>query len=112
MRGEDPAPVGDGDTRSWFRYYKWEVEGENFVPKKYPFLEAEGGDFVWFVMDGKLWGGAPVLRATTPPLQVQRQEIWYNADAIVEFDPPAICLISSVGPDLGAAWVNEAKKRK
>ena len=85
MTGTDKAPVGDGDTKSWFEYYKWNAEGEQYVPVKYPFFEGvEPGDFIWFHMDGFFWGGAPVVRVETPSLPVQTQEVWFDADQMLQ----------------------------
>lgn len=83
MVSTSPAPAGDGDTKSWFEYYKWNG-GETFVPVSFPFLSAEEGDLLWFVMDGKVLGGAPILRVETPSLPVQRQELWFNSDDMLE----------------------------
>ena len=32
MNSVDPAPAADGDTKSWFEYYKWDVDDFAFVP--------------------------------------------------------------------------------
>lgn len=93
MVGSDKAPAGDGNTASWFEYYKWNADGETYVPVRHPFIEAEEGDFLWFVLDSKVLGGVPILRAETPSLPVQIQELWFDASQIVEVDlcpaPPA-----------------------
>ena len=78
MHGSDPAPAGDGDTASWFDYYKWNVDEETYVPKSAPYLAIQDGDFLWFVLDAQVVGGAKVLRVETPSLPTQKQEIWYD----------------------------------
>lgn len=88
MHGESPAPAGDGDTESWFHYYKWPDDGDGdfdaFVPKSYPFLEAAPGDRLWFVLDGKVVGYAPLTQVETPPHPAQKQELWYYTGEIVK----------------------------
>ena len=82
MTSSDPAPASGGDTGSWFRYYKWDVEGEAFVPFPPETLEnsplpAEG-DTLWFVLDGACLGCAPVVRADSANMQGV-VEVYYNA---------------------------------
>lgn len=62
MNGQGNAPATGGDTESWFFFYKWDTGGDAFVP--FP-LDVEGGepvagDLLWFVMDQKILGYAPV----------------------------------------------------
>jgi len=84
MKSNAKAPAGDGDTKSWFLYYKWNIEGESWVPKEAPFYEAEPGDMLWFVIDGTLLGGVPILRIENPSLPHQNQDVWYDAGKILE----------------------------
>lgn len=108
MTGVDPAPAGDGDTKTWFEYYKWNSDGETYVPVKFPFKAAEAGDFLWFVMDGKILGGATILRVETPPLPVQRQEIWFDSSTIRVFPlgaTPSALTFNTLGDDLLALTV-------
>lgn len=59
MRSTDPAPAAGGDTKSWFEYYKWDVDGLAFVPVAEEKLEGyvpHSADLIWFVMDDKLLG--------------------------------------------------------
>jgi hypothetical protein len=32
MQASSKPPAGDGTTQGWFRYYKWDIDGEAFVP--------------------------------------------------------------------------------
>jgi len=89
MKGSDPAPAGDGDTKSWFAYYKWGNPTVNCVPVSSPYLSAEPGDFIWFVMDGDVLGGARVFSVETPSLPHQKQEIWYRPEDVLEIPPEA-----------------------
>jgi hypothetical protein len=85
------APAGDGDTKSWFMFYKWKVEGETFVPQFAPFFKAEPGDYIWFAFLGrnilglrpKVLGGAKIVRIEE---EHRRLEIWYRADDLFELD--------------------------
>lgn len=91
MKGSDPAPAGDGSTESWFRYYKWPADRESFeafVPRRVPFLEAETGDLLWFVMDDHVLGCVPLLRVDTPSLPSQVQELWYQTGSVEQMLPP------------------------
>lgn len=108
MTGVAPAPAGDGDTKSWFEYYKWNNGGETYVPVRFPFKEAEAGDFLWFVMDGKVLGGASILRVETPPLPTQRQELWFDSSTIRVFPLgalPSELDLDALGDDLLALTV-------
>ncbi len=62
MKSSDPAPAAGGDTKSWFEYYKWDVDGHAFIP--YPDaalgFEHPNSIILWFVMDGVLLGCVPV----------------------------------------------------
>jgi hypothetical protein len=116
MASHTRAPAGGGDTKSWFLFYKWNVSEENYVPRLSPYMPAEPGDFIWFVMDNEILGCAEILRAEIPPHPEEVQEIWYNADAILEFDPPVVFEPGVLHPDLfteeGAAeLMKKAKKR-
>lgn len=66
MKSADPAPAAGGDTKSWFEYYKWDVDGGSFVPVSQECLEGyEIGkgelDLLWFAMDGRFLGCTPIL---------------------------------------------------
>ena len=97
IRSTDPAPAGDGDAKSWFEFYKWRAEGEQFVPVKYDhfkgFIDAEPGDMLWFLVDGTFVGAATIIRVETPSLPTMRQELWYDADKILETGVEAISIM-------------------
>lgn len=92
MNPKAPAPAGDGDTKSWFLFYKFRVEGEVFVPKTEPFLKAEPGDYIWFAFVDravhgalpKVFGGAEIVRVEQESRA--HQEIWYRGDDILEWE--------------------------
>lgn len=77
MKSSDPAPTGD--TESWFRFYKWDVEGEAFIPRRAgAYLPVSPGDLLWFSMDDVLVGCAEVLRALIDPMGGNVQEVWFE----------------------------------
>jgi hypothetical protein len=92
VNSTDPAPAGDGDAKSWFEFYKWKAEGEQFVPVKHDhfkgFINAEPGDFLWFLVDGVLLGTVPIIRVDTPSIPTMKQELWYDADKMMELPEP------------------------
>ena len=109
MSSTAPAPAGDGDTKSWFFHYKWCVEGEVYVPVRRPFLPVEVGDYLWFCLDGVVFGGARILRVEEEQSQ-GRQELWYADITSQQLEQPvtvpAEWLISQrVSPEEGARWL-------
>lgn len=87
MKGDEKAPAGAWETRSWFYYYKWGQDDEVFVPRKAKtFLSAEPGDMLWLVMDGVLLGRVELVRVMEEAAQ-RTQEFWYDARAVVQADP-------------------------
>jgi hypothetical protein len=77
MKGTDRL-LG-GDTASWFRFYKWEVEGEVFVPRQNgEHLPAQPGDLVWFCLDEQCLGCVEVLQVVLDPMGSGVQEVWYE----------------------------------
>ena len=80
MDGQSKAPMGDGDFKSWFYYYKWEVAEETWVPWELPYA-VEAGDVLWFCMDGVITGCVLVSKVQEDPLN-KRWEIWYDAQKI------------------------------
>ena len=108
MKGTDPAFFGT--VRTWFYFYKWQVEGEVFVPRKSGCtLEAQPGDILWFVLDDRLLGGATVLRVMLDPFSGS-QELWYEplqAWAPRESLDESVVntLMEEVSPEQGDAWL-------
>lgn len=109
------APAGDGDMESWFRFYKWKVEGETFVPRRKNFFKDIGpGDYVWFGFEGfaerdlrvcvKVLGGARVTRVED---ENRTQEIWYQGDDVFELEPPVEYddFVAEVPVEVGEAWL-------
>lgn len=91
IRGTDPDPIGIGDSESWFRYYKWEVQGPVFipVPGRYP-LEPIEGDRIWVNVDENILGcvdvqAVEVINESTP--QHRSLELWFDADKKTVFSP-------------------------
>lgn len=111
MNGSVKPPAGDGDTASWFRFYKWDTEDEVYVPRLRPFYDASPGDYLWFVLDGKVLGSVQILRIELEESQ-GRQEIWYDASKkLVWHDGPFYtATISSELMDRGPAWLEAATK--
>jgi hypothetical protein len=99
MKGAEPAP--SGDIASWFRFYKWDVEGEVYVPMK-----ADGGpvpevaDFLWFALDDELIGGVRLQRVFTDPLRSGALELWY--EPLQALEPTGRVLLSETISD---RWV-------
>jgi hypothetical protein len=113
MESEAKAPAGGGDTKSWFHFYKWDTEGEVFVPRKRPFYDASPGDYLWFFMNSQLLGGTHILRVELEESQ-GIQEIWYDAgQRLVVTDGPYI--LTSTVPEVtqarGEAWLAAATQK-
>ncbi len=62
MRAEARAPAGGMLTEVWFFTYKWDVDGEAFVPFEPGALNErpQPGDLLWFRMDQRILGYVPV----------------------------------------------------
>lgn len=87
MRGNDPAPAGGGDTKSWFEYYKVGTGPDVFVPFTSEQLPPEHrpnpGDYLWFFMDGFLTGVTKVTGVLVDPLNNAVVEVYYDSDRVV-----------------------------
>lgn len=91
MIGDQPAPQGGGDTRSWFFYYKLQ-EGESFVPfpnlRDMPLpLHEWAGARLWFILDREIVTCATVLRVEEDPLN-NTYELWYRGSDLVDLRYP------------------------
>lgn len=75
IRSDRPAPTAGGDEKSWFLYYKWNIEGGAWVPAP---EGAEVGDFLWFYVDGELMGAVEILQLMHGPMPFM--EAHYDAD--------------------------------
>jgi hypothetical protein len=87
MYGAEEDPLKSGDTRSWFLFYKWMVEGEAHfdVPENDVFYgEIQAGDRLWFSMDRELIGYVEVLRAQVDPTR-DMLEIWYDGQKCFKY---------------------------
>lgn len=66
MNGKAPAPASGGKTEAWFMFYKWDVDGEAYVPfPDYALpqdVTFDEGDVLWFIMDERVIGCVPILR--------------------------------------------------
>ena len=91
MNGNDPAPAGGGDTKSWFMYYKWDVGGEAFIPVPEAIEPPLEGDWLWFAMDGALLGCTVVLRTQEDPSN-NCTEVYYDTRQIRAGAPYKITL--------------------
>ena len=98
MIGGADAPVGTGDTRSWFYHYKVGIGGEVFVPVFSGEADEMGEtNLLWFVMDGVVIGYVPLRRQVMDNFN-GRLELWFNSDEytdIADFDEefPAYLLL-------------------
>lgn len=76
--GDEPSGFGCGDTRGWFRHYKWETFEETWIPVALDSCEnLMPEDWLFFLLDGELLGCVQVLRIVEDPAH-QRKEIWYD----------------------------------
>lgn len=90
LYGSEPDPMKTGDTKSWFLFYKWMVEGETHFDvteneKHSLYRDLKEGDRLWFEMDGWLLGYVEVIRVMEDPTR-DVWEIWYNGEACHKFD--------------------------
>lgn len=79
MAGQDTAPAGGGTTEGWLFHYKWDVDGETFVPVPETLAEEVpvAGDLLWFVLDDRVIGYVPVLRTAEDPIN-NNIEVYYD----------------------------------
>lgn len=89
IRSDRPAPTAGGDEKSWFLYYKWNIEGGAWVPAP---EGAEVGDFLWFYVDGELMGAVEILQLMHGPMPFM--EAHYDADQALRIEPQAARCIS------------------
>lgn len=72
MNSNGRPPAGDGTMEAWFLYYKWDVDGEAFVPLPEdsisPDARLDAGDVLWFILDERPIGCVPILRIEPDPL--------------------------------------------
>lgn len=92
MYSTDPDPVRSGDTKSWFFFYRWMVEGETHfdVPEdnKHLFKDIKEGDRLWFYFTDiqHLVGYVEVLRVQEDPTR-DVWEFWYDGTRCHKFNP-------------------------
>ncbi len=109
MNPKAKAPAGDGDTKSWFQFYKWNVEGEVFFPLPMPGLDGVvPGDYLWFAEEGfggpakgfgwLVFGGVPLLRIEE---ENRVQELWYHGEDVLELEPKIM-----LGGPLVPKWID------
>jgi hypothetical protein len=95
MDSDAPAPASGGKTGPWFFHYKWDVDGEAFVPFPEMCFVSEAndpsfpveGDVLWFVLDRRPIGYAPVLRSMADELN-HFVEVYYDTRQIRETTYP------------------------
>lgn len=90
IRSDRPAPTAGGDEKSWFLYYKWNIEGGAWVPAP---EGAEVGDFLWFYVDGELMGAVEILQLMHGPMPFM--EAHYDADQALRIEPRAERVIAA-----------------
>jgi len=93
MNSVDPAPATGGDTKSWFFYYKWDVDGMAYVPvpeDDFEGYELGGGrDLLWFLMDKMVLGFVPIV-SIMPSLD-GKVELHYDTRELLD------CIETSAG---------------
>lgn len=93
--GDEPDPVGSGDTRSWFYFYKWQNEGQRWLPVKPPEPSLKEGDWTWVVLDHEIIGGVCVeqidIHNETMPAFAW-QEVWFDSAKKVDVSQKKITL--------------------
>lgn len=106
MRGSAPPPAGYGDTTGWFLRYKWDVDGQVYVPWTKETIP-EVGDILWFALDGAVLGCAPVLRVTSDDLN-GRLEVWYVGNQVCKVIKYVDVAMNkdSLTPEEGSDWLN------
>ena len=80
MNSTDPAPATGGDTKSWFEYYKWDVDGCAYVPVSESLIVDMDWNVLstlWFVMDDVILGCVRI-DSFMPCLQGDTVELHYN----------------------------------
>jgi len=92
IRSDRPAPTAGGDEKSWFLYYKWNIEGGAWVPAP---EGAEVGDFLWFYVDGELMGAVEILQLMHGPMPFM--EAHYDADQALRVPPKTYLIIEDPG---------------
>lgn len=123
MNAKTKAPAGDGDTESWFYFYKWgRGVGETYLPQPPPFFEgAAPGDFIWPAFVARGFEGrivaVPLGAAQIMRVEQERhvQEIWYDADDIYAIDPlhqvhSSLHESGEVPEELAKSWLMRATR--
>jgi hypothetical protein len=118
MKGADPA--AGGDLASWFRFYKWDVEGEVFVPRQTgQHLHVRPGDLLWFSLDHNCLGCVVVTQIVLDPLGSGVQEVWYEPSSAwvprddLTLSTAGLTLSSDELPSEAAAdWLRNCVKRE
>ena len=105
MRSTDKDPIGSGDMKSWFEFYKCGA-GETCVPIRTPnAVEVKAGDYLWFLMDQHIIAVAKVLRDVLdvpPGDEYGKFEIWYDSDKMQETEP---VLVSGTSNGFPGEWM-------
>lgn len=83
MSSKDKPPAGDGTIEGWFFFYKWDVGGEAYVPLTGVEVPTEGETTLWFLLDGKVLGCAPVSRFQEDAMN-DRLEVCYDTQKILD----------------------------
>jgi hypothetical protein len=108
MQGSSKPPAGGGTTQGWFSYYKWDVNGEAFVPvpEAIPDGAPAPGDTLWFLMDSRVIGCVPVLRVSEDELNSQL-EVYYDTRQLRDFgDQTKYFMAHSTGKRVSAGDIS------
>lgn len=82
IQGGCPDPIGAGDSRSWFFYYKWPEDSLVFLPDpRMGAHDANAGDRLWVVIDDEIIGTVPIHEVIVENESMRHvsQELWYDA---------------------------------
>lgn len=86
MHSNGVPPVGDGNIKAWFEYYKLGNGPGTSIPffeKDMPEEErAAAGDYLWFSMDNVLVGVCRVTGIEPDPLN-KRVDVFYDSSKVV-----------------------------
>jgi len=117
LYGDELDPLHSGDTKSWFQFYKWQVEGEVHVDISVDdvlYRDIKEKDRLWFVMDRTLIGYVQVLRVVHDPT-LDKLEIWYSGEKCYKYEYDLAAPLTEnfgtfVPSEVAEEWVKRCKE--